>query len=70
MLSRNQEQEKMMHVIYSVLFYTRNNQEYDIQDLIEGTFEMDYNDVYVYPKECIVKTLINQDIIDQMIEAN
>ena len=70
MLSRNQEQEKMMHVIYSVLFYTRNNQEYDIQDLIEGTFEMDYNDVDVYPKECIVKTLINQDIIDQMIEAN
>ena len=70
MLSRNQEQEKMMHVIYSVLFFERNNQEYDIQELIEGAFEMEYSDVDVYCKESIVKTLLNKDIIDQLIELN
>ena len=70
MLSRNQEQEKMMQVIYSVLFYTRNNEEFDVKDLVEGAFEMDYNEVEVYPKECIVKTLINKELIDEVIEAN
>ncbi len=70
MLSRNQEQEKMMHVIYSVLFYEKNNEEYDITSLIEGAFDMDYSDVEVYPKECIVKTLINKEIIDEVISAN
>ena len=47
MLSRNQEQEKMMHVIYSVLFYERNNEEYDIKSLIEGAFEDEYQNVDV-----------------------
>lgn len=70
MLSRNQEQEKMMHVIYSVLFYERNNEEYDIKSLIEGAFEDEYQNVDVYPKECIVKTLLNKDIIDEKISSN
>lgn len=70
MLSRNQEQEKMMQVIYSCLFYQKNNEEYDIQTLIEGIFESNFSDVEVYPKECIIKALLNQDIIDEMISAN
>lgn len=70
MLSRNQEQEKMMQVIYQYLFYERNNEEYDIKELIESAFEMDYSDVNVYPKECVVKTLINKDSIDELISNN
>ena len=70
MLSRNQEQEKMMHVIYTCLFYERNNEEYDVRSLIEGAFEMDYDEVEVYPKECIIKTLLNRASIDELIIAN
>ena len=70
MLSRNQEQEKMMQVIYQYLFYERNNEEYDIKELIESAFEMDYSEVNVYPKECVVKTLINKDSIDELISNN
>lgn len=70
MLSRNQEHEKMMQVIYSCLFYMKNNQEYDIQELMEGAFEMDYQEIDVYPKECVVKTLINLDNINEMISQN
>ena len=70
MLSRNQEQEKMMQVIYQYLFYERNNEEYDIKELIESAFDMDYSEVNVYPKECVVKTLINRDEIDQVISEN
>ena len=70
MLSRNQEQEKMTHVIYTCLFYERNNEEYDVKSLIEGTFEMDYDEVDVYPKECIIKTLLNREAIDEEIASN
>lgn len=70
MLSRNQEQEKMMQVIYSCLFYQKNNEEYDVKSIIEGTFECDFSDVEVYPKECIIKTLLNQEEIDQLINSN
>ena len=70
MLSRNQEQEKMMQVIYSVLFYEKNNEEYDIKSLIEGIFDMEYQEIDVYPKECIVKTLLNKEIIDEVITSN
>ena len=70
MLSRNQEQEKMMQVIYQYLFYERNNEEYDIKELIESAFDMEYSEVNVYPKECVVKTWINRDEIDQVISEN
>ena len=70
MLSRNQQQEKMMQVIYSTLFYQKNEEDYDIKTLFEGTFEMEYSEIDVYSKECVIKTLINQEVIDQIIEIN
>ena len=70
MLSRNQEQEKMMQVVYSCLFYQKNNEEYDVKSLIEGTFECDFSEVDVYPKECIIKSLLNQEEIDEIIKSN
>ena len=71
MLSRNQEQEKMMQVIYSYLLYEKNNdQEYDLQSLMEGVFEQEYSDIDVYPKECVIKTLLNKEDIDQEISSN
>lgn len=70
MLSRNQEQEKMMQVIYSALFYQKNNEEYDITSLIEGIFECDFSEIEIYPRECIIKALLNQEEIDQLITSN
>ena len=63
MLSRSQEQEKIMFVLYQCLFYERlNNNQPDLQEMIEETFETPYDEVSVFAKETIVKALKNQII--------
>ena len=60
MLSRSQEQEKIMFVLYQCLFYERlNNNQPDLQEMIEETFETPYDEVSVFAKETIVKALRN-----------
>ena len=71
MLSRSQEQEKIMFVLYQCLFYERlNNNQPDLQEMIEETFETPYDEVSVFAKETIVKALKNQKEIDELISAN
>ena len=50
MLSRNQEQEKIMLAIYQYLFYKRMNQE-DLVQILENVFEVPYNEVPLFSKE-------------------
>ena len=69
MFSRNQEQEKIMLVIYQYLFYKRMNQE-DLVQILENVFELPYNDIPLFSKEVCVKTLLNQDVIDDEISKN
>ena len=53
MLSRNQEQEKIMLAIYQYLFYKRMNQE-DLVQILENVFEVPYNEVPLFSKEVCV----------------
>ena len=69
MLSRNQEQEKIMLAIYQYLFYKRMNQEVLVQ-ILENVFEVPYNEVPLFSKEVCVKTLLNQEVIDEEISKN
>lgn len=70
MLSRNQEQEKIMFILYQVLFYHRMNKEFDIKEIIEDTLEMNYEDVSIFVKEVSIKVIKNYEQIKQIIEPN
>ncbi|MGN1295743.1 MAG: transcription antitermination protein NusB [Bacilli bacterium] len=71
MLSRSQEQEKIMFVLYQCLFYERlNNTDVDLQEMIIDTFEEEYEEVSVFAKETILKALKFQKEIDELISAN
>ncbi len=69
-LSRNQEQEKIMQVVYGYLFYQVNNKEEDIKTLMEGVYEDEYENIPTFSKEVIVKSLLNQPEIDKLIAEN
>lgn len=71
MLSRTQEQEKIMFVLYQCLFYERlNNSQLNLQEMIEETFEENYEEVSIFAKETILKALKNQKEIDELISSN
>jgi transcription antitermination protein NusB len=69
-LSRNQEQEKIMQVVYGYLFYQVNNKEEDVKTLMEGVYEDEYENIPTFSKEVIVKSLLNQPEIDKLIAEN
>lgn len=70
MLSRNQNQEKVMFVIYQMLFYTRMKQEFDIKILIEDTMEDDYDNIDIFVKEVSIKCAVNFNEIYNLIVPN
>ena len=63
MLSRNQEQEKIMFIIYEVLFFNRMKSPFDIVEITENTMEENYEDVSTFVKEVTVKCLLNYEEI-------
>lgn len=69
MLTRNQEQEKIMLSIYQYLFYQRMKNE-DIVDILSNVYELPYDEVPLFSKEVCVKTLLHQEEIDQIISSN
>ena len=70
MLSRNQEQEKIMFIIYEVLFFNRMKSPIDIVEITENTMEENYEDVSTFVKEVTVKCLLNYEEIYNMILPN
>lgn len=70
MLSRNQEQEKIMFIIYEVLFFNRMKSPFDIVEITENTMEENYEDVSTFVKEVTVKCLLNHEEIYNMILPN
>lgn len=69
MLSRNQEQEKIMLTVYQYLFYQRMKSE-DIVTELENVFEIPYDEISVFAREVVVKTLLHQEEIDSIISEN
>ena len=48
MLSRNQEQEKIMFIIYEVLFFNRMKSPFDIVEITENTMDENYENVSTF----------------------
>ena len=70
MLSRNQEQEKIMFIIYQILFLNRMKNDFDLVEVIEDTMEEDYSDVSVFVKEVVIKCVKNYNEIYNLILPN
>lgn len=70
MLSRNQEQEKTMFIIYEVLFFNRMKSPFDIVEITENTMDENYENVSTFVKEVTVKCLLNYEEIYNIILPN
>ena len=70
MLSRNQEQELIMKIIFSYLSQTNYYEDKDPRELIEEVSDIPYEEVSVFVKETVVKVLIHQDELIESIKPN
>jgi len=70
MLSRNQEQEKVMFILYQALFYHRMGKDFDIINIIEDVMEESYDETSLFVKEVTIKVLKNFNEIRAIIEPN
>lgn len=68
--TRNQSQEMIMSSLFLYLFNQRNNNPLDAKAVMEAGFDMSFDEIDPYSKECVVKSLLNQDEIDNLIKAN
>lgn len=70
MLSRNQEQEQVMFILYQALFQYRLERDFDLVNIIEETLQVPYEEVSLFVKETSIKVLKNYDEIRSIIEPN
>lgn len=70
MLTRNQEQEKIMMIIYAALFYQKLGSPVEITQLVEDITEQGYNEAPLFIKEVSIKALVHQIEIVQLIKDN
>lgn len=70
MLSRNQEQELIMKIIFSYLSQTNYYEDKDPRELIEEVSDIPYDEVSVFVKETVIKVLIHKDELIESIKPN
>ena len=56
-LSRNKEQELIMVSIYDALTYSNMGSEFSLEEIMETVFEMPYEDIPLFSKTLIIKSL-------------
>lgn len=69
-LSRNQEHELVMTCIYDALTYSEMGQEFDLKNVFESVFGVDYDDISLFVKEIVIKSLSHVDEIKQIFQDN
>ena len=69
-LSRNQEHELIMTCIYDALTYSNMGQEFDLKDIFESVFGVDYDDISLFVKETVIKSLSHVNEIKQIFQSN
>lgn len=70
MLSRNQEQELAMKIIYNHYFNLANNIDKDLKIVIEEIADDSFENVSIFVKEVVVKTFVNLESSLALIENN
>lgn len=70
MISRNQEHELIMISIYDALIYTEMNEEFSLEDILEGIYMLPYDDIPIFSKEVVIKSLSHINEIKEIYQAN
>ena len=70
MLSRNKEHELIMISIYDALLYLEMDEVFSLEDVLEGVYMLPYEDVPLFSKEVVIKSLSNINDIKAKYQAN
>lgn len=70
MPTRNQEHELIMICIYDALIYTEMDEEFSLEDVMEGVYMEEYSDIPYFSKEIIIKSLSNINEIKSVFQVN
>ncbi|HOJ45422.1 MAG TPA: transcription antitermination factor NusB [Bacilli bacterium] len=68
--SRNKTQDQAMILIYNVLTYMYIDQEFDIEKLISDYLYLPYDEVDIFIKEAVIKSIINREGIINELQAS
>jgi len=67
--SRNKEHELIMISIYDALIFIQMKDEFSLEDLMSGVYELPYEDIPLFSKEIVVKSLSHLDEIKAAFQA-
>ncbi len=70
MLSRNKEHELIMISIYDALLYLEMDEVFSLEDVLEGVYMLPYEDVPLFSKEVVIKSLSNINDIKAKYQVN
>ena len=68
-ISRNKEQELIMVSIYDALTYISLGDEFSIEQIMEDVFEMPFDEISIYARQNVVKSLSHLDEIVAKFQA-
>lgn len=69
-VSRNKEHELIMISIYDALLYSSMSENFNLEEIMEGVFEMPFNDISLFAKSVVIKSLKNINDIIEIYQAN
>lgn len=69
-VSRNKEHELIMVCIYDALVYSSMNEEFNLEEIMEGVFEMPFDEISLFAKSVVVKSLKNINEIIPVFQKN
>ncbi len=69
-ISRIKENELIMFSIYDALIYISQSEEFSLEDTMEGIFGMPFNDIPLFSKTVVVKSLSHYDEIKNIFQPN
>ena len=67
-ISRNKEHELVMICIYDALTHISLGDEFSIEDTMEGIFEVPFENIFLFAKQVVVKSLKNIDQIEAVYQ--
>lgn len=69
-LSRNKQQELIMISIYDALIYVTNDLSFSLENILSSIYECEYDEVPLFSKEVIIKSLSNYNNIVPLFQEN
>ena len=68
-VSRNKEHELIMISIYDALIYISMGDEFSVEDVMSGVYSLPFEEIPLFSKEIVVKSLSHIDEIKAKAEV-